>query len=35
LQAAEIRFKNSLQKNSKLHVITEDVVEAFYNGIVS
>jgi glucose/mannose-6-phosphate isomerase len=28
LQAAAIRFKNSLQENAKLHVITEDVVEA-------
>ncbi len=35
LQATAIRFKNSLQENSKLHVITEDVVEACHNGIVS
>ena len=35
LQSAAIRFKNSLQENSKLHVITEDVVEACHNGIVS
>lgn len=35
LQAAAIRFKNSLQENSKIHVITEDVIEACHNGIVS
>jgi len=35
LQSAAIRFKNSLQENSKLHVITEDVVETCHNGIVS
>ncbi len=35
LQSASIRFKNSLQENSKLHVITEDVVEACHNGIVA
>jgi len=35
LQAAAIRFKNSLQENAKLHVITEDVIEACHNGIVS
>ena len=35
LQAAAIRFKNSLQENAKLHVITEDVVEACHNGIVA
>ena len=35
LQSAAIRFKNSLQENSKLHVITEDVVEACHNGIVA
>ena len=35
LQAAAIRFKNSLQENAKLHVITEDVIEASHNGIVS
>ena len=33
LQAAAIRFKNSLQENAKIHVITEDVVEACHNGI--
>jgi glucose/mannose-6-phosphate isomerase len=35
LQAACIRFKNSLQENSKMHVITEDVIEASHNGIVA
>jgi len=34
LQSAAIRFKNSLQENSKIHVITEDVIEACHNGIV-
>ena len=35
LQAAAIRFKNSLQENSKMHVITEDIIEASHNGIVA
>ena len=35
LQAAVIRFKNSLQENAKIHAITEDVVESSHNGIVS
>ena len=35
LESAAIRFKNSLQENSKLHVIAEDVIEACHNGIVS
>ena len=35
LQAAVIRFKNSLQENAKMHAITEDVVESSHNGIVS
>jgi len=35
LQAAAIRFKNSLQENAKTHVIVEDVIEACHNGIVS
>ena len=35
LQAAAIRFKNSLQENAKSHAITEDVIEACHNGIVS
>ena len=35
LQAACIRFKNSLQENSKMHVITEDIIETSHNGIVA
>jgi glucose/mannose-6-phosphate isomerase len=35
LQSAAIRFKNSLQENSKMHVITEDVIESCHNGIVA
>ena len=35
LQSAATRFKNSLQENSKMHVITEDVIEACHNGIVA
>ena len=35
LQSAAIRFKNSLQENSKIHVIMEDVVESCHNGIVA
>jgi glucose/mannose-6-phosphate isomerase len=34
LQAAAIRFKNSLQENSKRHVFAEDVIEACHNSIV-
>ena len=34
LQSAAIRFKNSLQENSKIHVIAEDVIESCHNGIV-
>ena len=35
LQSAAIRFKNSLQENSKIHAMTEDVIEACHNGIVA
>ena len=35
LESAAIRFKNSLQENAKHHAITEDVIEACHNGIVS
>lgn len=35
LESAAIRFKNSLQENSKSHAMTEDIVEACHNGIVS
>ena len=35
LQAAAIRFKNSLQENAKTHAITENIVESSHKGIVS
>ena len=35
LQAAAIRFKNSLQENAKQHAMIEDVIEASHNNIVS
>ena len=35
LQAAAIRFKNSLQENAKMHAMVEDVVEASHNGVVA
>ena len=35
LGATAIRFKNSLEENSKMHVIIQDVIEACHNGIVS
>ena len=35
LESTAIRFKSSLQENAKTHVITEDVIEACHNGIVS
>ena len=35
LQSAAIRFKNSLQENSKTHVIVEDIIESCHNGIVA
>lgn len=35
LQAAAIRFKNSLQENVKIHAIVEDVIESSHNEIVS
>jgi len=35
LEAAAIRYKNSLQENTKLHAMTEDVIETCHNGIVS
>jgi glucose/mannose-6-phosphate isomerase len=35
LQAAAIRFKNALQENTKMHAITEDIIESCHNGIVS
>ena len=35
LQPVAIRFKNSLQENSKIHAAAEDIIEACHNGIVS
>jgi len=35
LEAAAIRFKNSLQENAKSHVIIEEILEASHNGIVA
>ena len=35
LESAAIRFKSSLQENSKIHVIIEDIIESCHNGIVS
>ena len=35
LQAAAIRFKNSLQENAKMHAMTENVIEVCHNGIVA
>jgi glucose/mannose-6-phosphate isomerase len=34
-QSAAIRFKNSLQENTKMHAMTEDIIETCHNGIVS
>ena len=35
LQSTATRFKSSLQENAKIHTITEDIIEACHNGIVS
>ena len=35
LQPTAIRLKSSLQENSKIHAMTEDVIEACHNGIVA
>ena len=35
LQSAAIRFKNSMQENAKMHIMTEDVIEACHNGVVA
>ncbi len=35
LQSSAIRFKNSLQENSKKHSMVEDVVESCHNGMVA
>lgn len=35
LQSVAIRFKNSIQENSKMHVMVDDIIESSHNGIVS
>ncbi|MCH7676246.1 DUF86 domain-containing protein [candidate division KSB1 bacterium] len=35
LQAAAIRFKNSLNENAKMHALAEDMIEACHNEIVA
>ena len=35
LQAPAIRYKNCLQENSKMHAMTEDIIESCHNGIVA
>ena len=35
LQSVAIRFKNSLQENTKEHAMVENIIEASHNGIVS
>ena len=35
LHAAAIRYKNSLQENTKMHVTIEDVIESCHNGVVA
>jgi glucose/mannose-6-phosphate isomerase len=35
LESVAIRFKNSLQENSKSHIIIEDAVESCHNGVVA
>ena len=35
LKASAIRYKNSLQENSKTHAMVEDVIESCHNGIVA
>lgn len=34
-KSVAVRFKNSLQENAKMHVITEDIIEACHNNIVA
>jgi glucose/mannose-6-phosphate isomerase len=34
LKSSCIRFKNSLNENAKMHVLTEDIIEMCHNGIV-
>lgn len=35
LQSAAVRFKNSFQENTKMHIFTEDIIEMCHNGIVA
>jgi glucose/mannose-6-phosphate isomerase len=35
LQSSAIRFKNSLEENSKIHAVIEDIIETCHNGIVA
>ena len=35
LQSAATRYKNSLQENTKMHAMTENVIETCHNGIVA
>tara|TARA_Y100000748_G_scaffold226922_1_gene191289 strand:+ start:618 stop:1631 length:1014 start_codon:yes stop_codon:yes gene_type:complete len=35
LQSAATRYKNSLQENTKIHAMTENVIETCHNGIVA
>jgi glucose/mannose-6-phosphate isomerase len=35
LQAAAIRFKNSIQENMNRHAMIEDIIEACHNGVVA
>ena len=35
LQAAAVRYKNSMQENAKMHTVIENVVEASHNGVVA
>jgi glucose/mannose-6-phosphate isomerase len=35
LKATAIRYKNSLQENTKIHAMIEDVIESCHNGVVS
>ena len=34
-QSVAIRYKNSLQENTKIHAMTENVIETCHNGVVS
>ena len=34
-QSAAIRYKNSLHENTKIHAMTEDIIESCHNGIMA